>query len=83
MSWKKKSRILAIPEAKTSSRRLTHDDKQHVIDFYISEKYSRQLSAVKSTKNMKQPNGKRIKVRRENSTCHGMTIMFLGRCCEI
>ncbi|KZS08330.1 Cc8L18.2-like protein [Daphnia magna] len=61
---KKKSGILAKPEAKTSSRRLTDDDKQRVIDFYVSDEYSRQLPGMKSVKSVKQPNGERIKVQK-------------------
>jgi hypothetical protein len=60
LELKKKSGILAKPEAKISSRRLTDDDKQRVIDFYISDEYSRQLPGMKSVKSVKQPNGKRI-----------------------
>ncbi len=57
---RKKTAILAKPEAKTSSRRLTDDDKQRVVDFYISDEYSRKLPGMNSVKNEKQPNGKRI-----------------------
>jgi hypothetical protein len=61
---KNKYGILAKPEAKTSSRRLTENDKQRVIDFYISDEYSRQLPGMKSVKSVKLPNGKRIKVQK-------------------
>lgn len=57
---RKKTVILAKPEATTSSRRLTDDDKQRVVDFYISDEYSRQLPGMNSVKNEKQQNGKRI-----------------------
>jgi hypothetical protein len=64
LELKKKSGILAKPEAKISSRRLTDDDKQRVIDFYISDEYSRQLPGMKSVKSVKQPDGKRLKVQK-------------------
>ncbi|EFX75283.1 hypothetical protein DAPPUDRAFT_108106 [Daphnia pulex] len=60
----KKSGILAKPEAKISSRRLSDDDKQRVIDFYISDEYSRQLPGMKSVKSVKQADGKRLKVQK-------------------
>jgi hypothetical protein len=39
---------------------MSDDDKQRIIDFYISDEYSRQLAGMKNVKNIKQPNGKRL-----------------------
>jgi hypothetical protein len=35
-----------------------------MIDFYISDEYSRQLPDMKNVKGVKQSNGKRIKVQK-------------------
>jgi hypothetical protein len=40
---------------------MSDDDKQRIIDFYTSDEYSRQLPGMK---NLKQPNGKRLKIQK-------------------
>jgi len=64
INLKKSSGILTQPAVKISSRHLTDLDKQRMIDFYISDEYSRQLPDMKNVKGVKQSNGKRIKVQK-------------------
>ena len=43
---------------------MSDDDKQRIIDFYTSDKYSRHLPGMKNVKSVKQPNGKRLKIQK-------------------
>ena len=64
LDLKTTSGILADPRVKTHARSLTDADKQRVVDFYISDEYSRQLPGMKNVKSVKKPNGKRLKVQK-------------------
>ena len=43
---------------------MTDDDKQRIIDFYTSDKYSRQLPGMKNVQSVKQLNSKRITIQK-------------------